>query len=49
MPPQRPNLVLSPNVPDIKLHVLVGNSLDVEPDCRDGGDVLIQFELVQDR
>lgn len=42
MSPQRSNLILSSNIPNIELNVLVCNSLDVETDGRDGGDILIQ-------
>ena len=33
--PQRPDLVLSSDIPYVKFDVLVGNSLDVEADCLD--------------
>jgi len=49
MPPQRSNLVLSANVPDGELDVLVLDCLDVETDCGNGGDDFTQLELVQDR
>lgn len=48
VPPQGPDLVLTANVPDIKFDVFVGNSLDVEADGGDGGDVLAELELVED-
>lgn len=48
MAPQRSDLVLSTHVPDIELDVLVGNRFDVEADGGDGGDVLVEFELVED-
>ena len=48
VPPQRPDLVLAADVPDVEFHVLVGDGLDVEADGRDGGDVLPELELVQD-
>lgn len=48
MPPQRSDLVLTANVPDIKFDVLVGNSLDVEADRGDRSDVLAQLELIED-
>ena len=48
MPPQRTNLVLTTDVPDIELDVLVGDGLDVEADGGDGGDVLAELELVED-
>lgn len=46
--PQGTNLVLTANIPDIKLCVLVGNGFDVEANGGDGGDILVEFELVQD-
>ena len=36
MPPQRPNLVLASNVPNIEPNVLVCDGLDIETDC--GGE-----------
>lgn len=47
MPPQRTNLVLTTDIPDVKLDILVGDSLDVEADGRNGGDVLAELELVE--
>lgn len=47
MPPQWPDLVLSTDVPDIELYVLVRDGLDVEADGGDGGDVLVKLELVE--
>ena len=47
MSPQRPDLVLAPDVPDIEFGVLVRHGLDVEADGWDGGDVLVELELVQ--
>lgn len=38
MSPQRPDLVLSADVPDIEARVLVRNGLDVESDGGDGVD-----------
>lgn len=46
--PQRTNLVLTTDVPDVKFDVLVGHALDVEPDGGDGGDILVELQLVQD-
>ena len=48
MPPQRPDLILSSYVPDVELHVLVGNGLDVETDSRYCSNVLIELEFVED-
>jgi hypothetical protein len=47
--PQRTDLVLAADVPDIKFGVFVCNSLDVEADGGDGGYVLVELELVEDR
>lgn len=48
MSPQRPDLVLTSDIPDVELGVLVGDRLDVEAYGGDRGDVLIKLELVQD-
>ena len=47
MSPQRPDLILSTNIPHIELHILVRDSLDVEPYCRNSRDVLVQLQLVE--
>lgn len=47
MSPKRPNLVLSAHVPHIELDVLIRNCLHVEADRRNRGDVLIEFQFVQ--
>ena len=49
MPPQRPYLILPTNIPNVELDILIRDGLDVEPDSRDGSDVLVEFEFVQDR
>jgi hypothetical protein len=46
--PQRSDLVLPTHVPHVELDVLVGYGFDVEADGGDRGDVLVQFELVED-
>lgn len=48
MSPQRSDLVLSTHIPDIKFNILIGDGFDVETDGRDGGDVLVELQLVQD-
>nr|POF11644.1 hypothetical protein CFP56_44482 [Quercus suber] len=48
MSPQRPDLVLSADVPDVEFGIFVRDALDVEADGRDGRHVGIEFELVQD-
>lgn len=47
MPPQRPNLILTTNIPDVEFYILVGDCLDVESDGGDCGDVLAELELVE--
>ena len=47
MSPERPYLVLSAYIPDIEFDVFVGDGLDVEADGGDGGDVGVDFELVE--
>jgi hypothetical protein len=46
--PQWTDLVLAADIPDVELGVLVGDSLDVEADGGNGGDVLVELELVKD-
>jgi len=46
--PERADLVLSTHVPHVELDVFVCYCFDVEADGRDGGDVLVKFELVED-
>lgn len=45
--PQRPNLVLSTDIPDVELDVLVGYTLDVETDGGNGGNFLVELQLVE--
>jgi len=47
MPPERTDLVLSTDVPDVKFGVLVGHGLDIEADCGDCGDIVVELELVK--
>ena len=47
MPPQRTNLILTPNIPHIKLDILIRHRLDVKPHGRNRSHVLSQLELVQ--
>lgn len=49
MSPERSNLVLAADIPNVELDVLVCNRLDVEADCRNSGDILPELQLVQDR
>jgi hypothetical protein len=46
--PQGTDLVLAADVPDVELCVLVRDCLDVEADSGNGGDVLVELELVED-
>ena len=47
MPPEWSNLILTPNIPSVEFDVLVCDSLDVEADGGDGGDVLVKLEFVE--
>ena len=47
MPPQRSNLILPSHIPNVELYILIRDRLDVEADCRNGGDVGVDFELVE--
>ena len=49
MSPQGSYLVLSANIPHIEFDIFVRNGLNVEADGRDGGHVLVQLELVENR
>jgi hypothetical protein len=40
--PQWPDLVLSTNIPDVELDILVGDTLNVETDSGNSSDVLIR-------
>jgi hypothetical protein len=46
--PQRADLVLAADVPDVEFGVLVRDRLDVEADGGDGRHVLVELELVED-
>jgi hypothetical protein len=46
--PQRSNLVLATNIPNIEFHVLVRNGLNVESDGRNSCYALVQLQLVKD-
>ena len=45
--PQGTDLVLASDIPYVELGVLVCDSLDVEADGGDGGDVLVKLEFVE--
>lgn len=47
MPPQGTDLVLATDIPDVEFDILVGDAFHVEADGRDGGDVLVEFQLVE--
>lgn len=48
MSPEGSDLVLTTDVPDVELNVLVGNALDVKSDSRNGSHVLVaEFEFVE--
>lgn len=48
MPPKRSNLVLPSHIPNIELDIFVGDGLDIEADSRDGSDVGVELQLVED-
>lgn len=48
MPPQRADLVLAADVPDVEFGILICDGLDVEADSGDSGDILVKLELVKD-
>jgi hypothetical protein len=48
MSPQWPNLILPAHIPNVKLDVLVCYGLHVEANSRNGGDILVEFQLVED-
>lgn len=43
MSPQWPYLVLPAYIPDIELDILVCDGFDVEPNGRNGCDILVEF------
>ena len=45
--PQRTDLVLAADIPDVELCVFVGDSLDIEADGGDRGHVLVKLELIE--
>lgn len=46
VPPQRSDLILPTHIPDIELDVLVRDRFDVEAHGGNGGDGLVQLQLV---
>ena len=48
VPPKRPNLILPSHIPNVKLDILIGDGLDIEADSRDGSDVGVELQLVED-
>lgn len=49
MSPEGSDLVLSTNIPNIELDILVGDAFNVKTDGRDSGDVLIgELQFVED-
>lgn len=46
--PEGSNLILTTDIPDIELDVLVSHAFDIESNRRNGGDVLVgEFELIE--
>jgi hypothetical protein len=46
--PERPYLILTPHIPNVKLNILIRDGLDVKPHGRDSSHILVELELVQD-
>ena len=46
MSPKRSDFILSAYVPYIEFCILIRDSLDVEADGGDGGDILFELEVV---
>ena len=49
MPPQRPDLILPSHIPHIEFDILVSDRLNIKAHSRNGRDVLIKLEFVEDR
>ena len=47
MAPEGSNLILPTNVPDVEFDILIGHALDVETDSGNSGDVLVEFQFIQ--
>lgn len=47
VPPQRTDLVLASDIPDVEFGVLVGDGLDVEADGGDGSNILVELEFIE--
>jgi hypothetical protein len=48
VPPERTDLILSSDIPDVEFGVLVCDGFDVEADGRDRSNVLFELEIVKD-
>ena len=48
MTPERPDLVLATDVPNIELDILIRNGLDVEANRGNGRHSLVQLQFVED-
>ena len=48
MLPQWSESCLSTNIPTVELKISILNIFDIEANCWDGGDGLIEFQLIQD-
>lgn len=48
MSPKRSNLILPSHIPDIELDILIRDGLDVEANSRNGSDVGVELQLVED-
>ena len=48
MSPEGSDLVLTTDIPDVELDILVGHALDVESDGRNGSNILVaEFKFVE--
>lgn len=45
--PERPNLVLTTNIPNVELDILVCYRFHIKTDCRNRCNILIKLELVE--
>ena len=48
MSPKRSNLILPSHIPDIELDIFIRDGLDVEANSRNGSDVGVELQLVED-
>lgn len=46
MSPKRSDFILSAYIPNIEFCILIRDGLDIEADGRNGGDILLELEVV---